>query len=68
MTSLDKRLDDLEKRMLAKRPIKISVLIFGKDGRVQYGSPELIGKTRAEVEALTGNTTRINVTPQDTDG
>lgn len=42
MASLGKRVDDLEN----------SVMIMGQDGRVQSGTPELIGKTSEELDLL----------------
>jgi hypothetical protein len=51
MASLEKRLDDLEKKFQPTTK-RIVVMIFGEDGRVQSGTPELIGKTREEVDAL----------------
>jgi hypothetical protein len=50
------RIRQLEKTRKAKDPKdnKIWVYMFGKDGRVSYGSDELIGKTEDEVKAITG--------------
>lgn len=56
MTTNKSRIAKLEKVQQAKDPNnKIWVMIFGADGRVEYGSDELIGMTREEVTAYTGN-------------
>ena len=40
---------------------KIYIYRCGDDGRVNYDSVELMGMTAAEVEAYTGDATRIKV-------
>lgn len=66
------RIKQLEQAQQAKEPNdnKIWVYVFGEDGRVAYGSDELIGMTRKEVTAHTGGGNCIHVirASEDKDG
>lgn len=53
MTNHKARLSKLEAKHAPKETI-FYLMIYGDDRRVQYGSPELIGMTEAEVTAYLG--------------
>lgn len=63
------RLAQLEKAQQANEPNdnKIFVMLFGEDGRVIYGSDELNGMTREQVNAYTGAAHCIHVIPESED-
>ena len=64
--TLETKIKKLEEKIGAKDN-KIFVMIFGDDGRVQYGSDELKGMTLEEVTAYTGGARVINVIPASED-
>ena len=67
--NLDTKIKKLEEK-ISPQSDKIFVMMFGDDGRVQYGSKELMGMTREEVTAYTGGARVINVisASEDIDG
>ena len=52
MSSHKQRLEKLEKQHAPEN--KIYVTKYGENGRVSYGSPELMGMTEAEVNQYVG--------------
>ncbi len=54
MSNLNNRVKQLENIANPHEPKIYLVMIYGDDGRVQYGSDELIGKTGEEVAAYLG--------------
>ena len=58
--NLDTKIKKLEEK-ISPQSDKIYVMILGDDGRVMFGSDELIGMTLEEATAYTGSARVINV-------
>ncbi len=54
MSNLKSRIDAIEKKLNPHHEPRIFVTIYGPDGRVQYGSNELIGMARKQVAVYLG--------------